>query len=221
MSGLLLADLSSELQEHLGVSSEYSNAWYYLLINRAFWSISDLYPFRLKETNSTLDTVQGTRRYEMPVPYEALRHIVIEEPVTGQHTPLDRMSLVDYETKYQNDSEAEAFPTKYLRYEDDYILYPTPDDVYTVTVHYWTIFDDLADDNTDPLIPRVWHEVILYASVYRGFLKLQDFNKAREMKAHLASIINDIVPTESKEEIDSRNSRISVPDEWTRVDYKG
>lgn len=221
MSGLLLADMRSELSEHLGVDTEYSSAWKDLLINRSFWSVTDLYPFRLKETNSSIDTVAGTRRYEIPILSEMIKNVVIEDSDSGQHTPLRRMSLVDYETKYQNNTDALGTPEKYLRYEDDFIIYPTPNDVFTLIIHYLTIFDDLTDANDDPEIPRVWHEIILYGAVWRGFLKLRDFAASREFKAQQAALVNDIQPTEAKEESDSRYSGLSIPEDLLRVDYQG
>lgn len=225
---LILSVLRTETREHLGVGDEndladdsrsLKDAAVDRLLNRSFWEISDKFPFRLKEATTLVNTVAGTRRYDMPAPYEALRApgITIEEDsVNGKHNPLERMTKVVYESLYSDDSNTEALPTNYIREADSFILYPTPDDVYELTIAYNTPFDDLSDANDDPSdsVPRVWHEIILFGAVWRGWLRYNNYIAHREFQKQQAMLINSIEPIESKEEVDSSSAGLSIPEEW-------
>jgi len=197
-------------------STDLSDAAANLLLNRAYWEIADKFPFRAKEVTSNTATVDGTRRYAMPAPFEALRFISIETD-DGVHIKLNRITRVYYETKYVNDPDAEGQPTDYFREEDDYILYPTPDKVYTVVVGFWSIFDDLSASNITPEMPQVWHEIILLGAIARGWWKLGDYAKAREMRANQLVLINSTAPIEAKEEFDSRMAGIDIPEEMFNI----
>lgn len=225
---LVLSVLRTETREHLGIGDENSiadgsrslnDAAVDRLINRSFWEISDKFPFRLKEATTLFFTVDGTRRYDMPAPYEALRSpgvTITEDSETGQHNPLERMTKVVYEGLYIDNTDSEALPTNYIREADSIILYPTPDDIYEITVAYWTPFDDLSDANDDPAdsVPRVWHEIILFGAVWRGWLRYNNYISSREFKSNQLALINSTTPVESKEEGDSSSSGLSVPEEW-------
>ena len=214
---ILLDDLRVELREHLGVdSTDLSDARADLLLNRSYWATRSKFPFREKEKSSTISTVQGTRRYATPTPFEALRFISIEDPDSKQHNTLDRKTRVWYENEYVNEADSEGKPEGYFREEDDYILFPTPDKVYVLTVGYWGIFNSLSDSNTTPEPPQEWHEILLLGGVWRGFLRFQQFAKADNIRAHQLALINSTVPTEAKEEVDSRMAGVDLPEELTR-----
>jgi hypothetical protein len=206
-----IAELRTELREHLGVDeTELDNTQADLLLNRAYWELLDKFPFREKEVTITFPTVAGTRLYDVPSPFEALRLLSVEDLDDFSHKTLDRMSVLEYEKKYVNQEDSQAKPTHYVREGCAVRLYPTPDDVYTLTMKYWTVLADLSDSNTDPCIPQSWHELILFGGIWRGYLRFGDYQRANNMKAHQVNLINSQVPTESKEEIDSPYAGIEV-----------
>ena len=216
---LTLDDLRAELRAHLGVdSTDLPDASADLLINRSYWEISDKFPFRAKEATSTVSTVVGTRRYAMPAPFEALRFIALEDE-NGKHFHLERWVRQHYETQYVNDTDTRGQPTNYFREADDFILYPTPDAVFALTVGFWSIFDDLSDSNTTPELPQVWHEIILDGAIWRGWKRLGNYGKMREIRAGQVALINSTTPVEVKEEFDSRMAGIELPEGLTGVDW--
>lgn len=224
---LILSVLRSEVREHLGLGDETSlsdsdrtenwkDADIDRLLNRSFWEISDKFPFRLKEGSITRTLTAGERTYAMPAPYEALTMISIVDLVSGEHTPLDRMSMVDYESQYVDDEDAWGVPSKYVREADNYILWVTPDDVYPLVVKFLTPFDDLSDANDDPndSMPRVWHEIILYGAIARGFDRQKNPNMGTLFLNRQVRLINSTSPVEAKEEDDSRHAGLDVHPEW-------
>lgn len=214
---ILLDDLRIELRDHLGVdSADLPDPRADLLLNRSYWSLRSKFPFKEKEKSSTTVTVKGTRRYAMPVPFEALRFIALEDPDSKKHKTLDRKTRVWYENEYTNKADAEGEPVGYFREEDDYILFPTPDKVYALVVGFWGIFNNLSGANITPEPPQEWHEILLLGGVWRGFLRFQQFAKARETRLEQIALINSTVPMEAKEEVDSRMSGVDLPEDLTR-----
>lgn len=218
---MVIDDFRVELREHLGGldSNDLPDTRADLLLNRSYWELEDKFPFRKKEKTSTFNLTIGERKYAMPAPYEALRFISIEMPDTTDkaHEKLIRMGRPEYEGLYVNRTDARGLPTHYIREADDFILWVTPDVAYPLTVGYWGIFSDLSDANPTPEVPQVWHEILLMGAVWRGFLRLEDFAKAQAMKAHQISLIKSTATVESKEETDSRDAGISVPDDLFRI----
>lgn len=202
--------LRDELREHLGVDdNDLPDTAADLLLNRAYWHLIDIYQFREKEVTATFDTIIGTRSYDMPSPFEALRQLSILDQVTQKHKTLDKMTIFQYENSYIEGEDNYGVPTGYVREGCFARLFPTPDDIYTITIKYWTTLADLVAGN-EPNIPQSWHEILLYGAVWRGWLRLGDYARSNQIKMYQASLINDAVPVESKEEFDTHNAGLDV-----------
>jgi hypothetical protein len=215
---LVLADLELELEEHLGLdATDVGQApWTVdridLLLNRSFWEIQYKFPFREKELTATFVTVAGTRLYAIPVLFEALRQLSIEDVNDFSHSVLQRTTIYDYEQRFVNDPSGveQDKPTHYTREGLGIRLLPTPDRVYTVTIKYQTTLADLSTQNNVPVIPQIWHEVILYGAVWRGFMRLGDYARAQAAKAHQRELMAEIQPVEAKEETDTHLGGLDV-----------
>lgn len=180
----------------------YANFSYQALLNQ--------YNFREKEITANMDTVAGTRNYTMPDPHDGLRHISIQDPTSLQWTPLDRMSVDDYMSKWNETEDQRGYPTDYVRESCIFRLWPTPDDVYTLQVRYWGILQDLGASNTTINIPSIWWEPIIHGGVVRaaidlGMREAADFHNKWQEK-----LIEDIASIETKEEEDSHRSGLEV-----------
>jgi len=208
-----LSTLRTELREHLGIdSTDLSDDDANLLINRSWWEIIDKFPFREKEQSTTFNTVDGTRSYALativsPLVYEALRSISVEDPDTKKHTKLEPISEFDYESLYIDSTDEEGKPERYLRENANLILYPTPDQVYEVTVRYNNILSDLSNTIA---IPQSWHEIILFGAIWRGHARFRDYNASELVKRTQTSLISTSVPTEAKEQKDTRLAGLQV-----------
>lgn len=209
------AQLILELRSHLGGldTTDLPDADATLLLNRAYWEVIDKFPFREKEVSQTFPTVMGVRFMGIPVPFEALRQLSIEDPNTFQHVVLNRMTPYDYENTFVNNPDMSQFgmPTNYVREDAGIRLWPTPDQVYSITIKYWTVLSDLVSGSSDPEPPQSWDEIILYGAVWRGFLKFGDFDRAAQMRNHVNALIASAVPTEAKEEFDTHKGGVQVP----------
>lgn len=185
-----------------------------LYLNQAYWELLDKYPFREKEVRGTWPTVVGTRIYNVPNPFEALKHLAIVNPDSMKHEPLRQLGHDVYEQKYIDTSDNRGVPTHYIRESNQMILWPTPDDVYTIVMRYWTTLDDLSASN-DPNMPQSWHELIKYGAIWRAFVDTGDFQRVNAMKKLQENLINSQVPVEAKEEGDNSMAHLEV----IRADY--
>lgn len=189
-----------------------------LLLNLSLWEILNKFNFREVETSYNFQTVLGQSDYIPPTLFEALKLISIEEPNTFKHIPLDRMSPLVYEQNFVNTPSAQGQPTNYLRYNNLIRLYPTPDQVYNLTVYHRVTLADLVTHGTVGL-PREWDELVQDGAIYRGYKQLGDFVKAKQVRQDQIERINSTVPVESKEENDSPNSGINIPSGITVLGY--
>ena len=211
---MALSDLQDEVRELTGDdSTDLPDAALNKLINRAYEKIRDVFPFRVEETTSVaVPTVDGTKSYGMPTGYDHLVSIAIVDD-NSKHFKLERITRQYYETVFVDTTDNEAFPTNYFRENDQIILYPTPDNAYTLVITYNATLTDLSAAGDVPEIPAVWHEILAYGAGWRRFIQLSDYARANALKAHQNTLIADIKPVEAKEDVDFRMAHVEVPDE--------
>lgn len=217
MPGLQLTDIENEVIEHLGLDvTDLTGTWTIdkidQLINRSYWAIRYNNPFREKEASVTFPTQQGIANYQIPTPFEAIRLISIEDINDFSHIPLVRETVFGYESAFVNDptGNQEDKPVYYTREGAGIKLRPTPDQAYTVTVKYLMGLADLSTTNPVTPLPEVWHEIIVYGAVYRGYMRLGDFTRSQAMKANMIELLNQIQPTAAKEETDTHFGGVDV-----------
>lgn len=186
-----------------------------LFINISWWDIMDQFDFREKEAGPlTFVTIAGTRSYDLttktsPVLFDALQRISVEDLNDSTHKNLDLISDWTYENEYTNDTSLESKPTHYFRRGSLIYLWPTPDDVYTISLYYLQILADIPSPG--PVIPQSWHEIIMMGGKWRALLDKQDFSKADEIRKHQTYLINSRTPVKIKELADTKMSGSEYP----------
>jgi hypothetical protein len=182
-----------------------------LLLNESWWEIMDKFNFREKESTGTEDTVAGQINYPAPKPFEAIRQISITDPNTGQHYKLLRMLPSTYENYVNDDPAQNDMPTHYVREGCLFRLWPTPDNIYTLTLKYLTVLPDL-DEVLFPIppIPQVWGELIKMGGIWRRFRDIGDVTRMTVYTNVQVRLINSTSPVETKEEYDSKEARLEV-----------
>lgn len=219
--GLDIVSLRRQLREHCGLigddqselpdtdTSDKTGADTYL--NRSYWEILDKYKFRDKEVIASFPTVVGTAFYHIPSSFEALQNISIKDINTGQYTPLDRITTDVYNQIFIDTTDDYSKPEKYVRQGNGIRLWRTPDAIYTLKLLYWAELVDLSTGNPDPLIPREWHEVILFGALARALMGVSRDNLGAQVaRGWQSSLINNMTLTEEKEKDDSHRAGLEV-----------
>lgn len=208
--GLSVAQLTAKLRKATGQDSDdLPDDDATLQLNIAYWEVIDIFPVREKEVRVTFPTVAGVRAYNAPTPFEALKHLAIKDLNSEAHTPLDQMGHDVYEQKYDETSDTQAKPTHYVREGCQFLLYPTPDQEYIITMRYWTTLADLSNTQ-NPNIPQSWHELIYLGALWREFLDIGDHQRMASTIKVWERTANIRVPVEAKEEVNNPRAGLEV-----------
>lgn len=216
--GLNIAQLRAETLSHLGVSAldydpDASTTNIDLLLNRSWWEIIDRYDFKQKEDIKTFQTIVGQRNYILntmisPNLLEAINVISIIDLQDGSHKNLDVINENWYEDNYNDQITQQTQPTNYFHNNEYIYLYPTPDQIYTINIWHKFILTDVSA--SDPTIPQIWHEQIVYGAAYRGLLKMRDYTAANTIRSYQLSLIQSISSTDAKEDRLNKMSGVQV-----------
>ena|SRR5690606_35710101 len=215
--GMTLQQIRDSLRRHTGTDSQdLDDDVADELISRAYEELSDKYPFREKDYRldfvtsiDPLITPRYQNKYSFPANFVAVRVVSVTD-CNGMKHKLERMTRSELEMVTNTESYADAMPTHYVRDSDCLILWPRPDQEYSITVRYEKSLSDLINANDEPDLPRSWHEIILLGAVFRGFLEFGDNNRAQIYKDQQLALIRSSVPVESKEEFDATKSGVEV-----------
>lgn len=201
-----LPELRNELKLHLGLPEGHLNfddTRLDLLINRSFWEITDKLPFRYERSVEEETLTAGNKEHLLLSgdPFEAIIEIGIYDSETNKRYPLSRINEHEFESIHKgSDEQYRGMPTKYLRSGDYIWLDPVPDKAYTLIIHHDITIEDYSNALPDSVLPKVWHEVILFGAVYRGYVALGDMVRAQEFRNMQINFINSATAQESKEE---------------------
>lgn len=186
-----------------------------LILNQSWWELLNKFDFREKESAYTITASAGDYTYPVDNLQEAFQSASVLNPTTQQSTKLVPMSQAFFQDNYNENAvlqtQYQAQPELYYRYNSDIVLYPVPDQAYTITVQMLMTLSDLATGNY-PDVPREWDEIILYGAVWRVFIETGDVERADSFVNHQARLINNMVPVKSKEESDyTRTAKLTTP----------
>lgn len=202
---LSVNQIDADLVKHCGNISDtdISPSDRLLQINKSFWEIADKFEFREAEGEYLFNTVAGTRSYSVPGSFDAMQSLSFENPETFIHTPVTPWDKKDYESSYVNKIDNRSSPVHYYREADKLVLFPTPDKVYPMIMKYLKTLDDLISGGTVS-IPRGWDEPILFGASYRCWIILGNRDTATWFRNQQVNMIESLIPTKAKEELDNR-----------------
>lgn len=219
--GLSLAQIRNEVLEECGIDAVDLDAAgsdnLDLIINQSWWEIMDKFDFREKQDDAIISTVVGQRDYNLAstilaadaVAFEALRGVFLLDPDTNEHQPLDEISIRKYETLYNEDEESRDEPTNYVRDGGIIRLWPTPDDVYDITLYFLKTLSDVAAGGPD--VPQAWHEIIKYGAIWRTHHRFRDYTSAKEVRDTQLALIASAQTNVGKEDKYKGQIGVSVP----------
>jgi len=133
------------------------------------------WPFNHETHNETL--VAGTTRYDIPtnakhVDYDTFR-IRGDSGLNVEGRNLDQIDYKEYLNKYveqEDETDVGSIPVYVFETPDNnYGLYPYPDEAYTLTFEYYKIPDSLTAATDVPTIPERFRHVIADGAVMYGF----------------------------------------------------
>lgn len=204
---LTLALLRSDLRDHLVKNStNLIDADADRLLNRTWWALSSQLRFSERDAVHTFTTVAGTEAYAFPTDSEAIQRVTVQYVDSSAWDPLTKID--DWNMFVQKDDTDRAYPTHYARRGSEFILWPNPDDAYSVRVKYLRTLADIQA--TGPDAPQEWHEVILWGAIARGFFSFGDWDRGSKAQAQQALYITSLDTEEIRDTEDRAFSGLRV-----------
>lgn len=145
-------------------------------INKALSEIWCSYPFPFRNKTFTITTSSGNTQYSTP------NGNIIKKSVSGKQVYSVRIgkNYLEFLDDYETLEDKEDKPTGFYIKNDSLFLYPTPDDVYTVTIEYLTLaigendFGDsvysLQNDEDTIDVPEKYENIFKNALITKSML---------------------------------------------------
>lgn len=161
-----LLDIRTSLRKRIGNPDANSvpDADLNEVINEAYQEICDEYRFRATRELATFSTVVGANAYGLPS--NCLRVKKVKD-CTNDNRILKRTH--EWALENTSDTDTPGKPLNYALYENYIKLFPTPNGIYTISLHYQLLITDLASDSDIPIIPDPWHRGLILFSRYKYY----------------------------------------------------
>ena len=178
-----------------------NKAYLTLCTKNRFWTLKKNFDFPELETTATANTVDGTAYITTPTDAYILRHL----HNNTDDVPMRPIGYLDYANKTDRaDTSAEGAPTQWLRSGTKLYLYPTPDAVYVIGIHYRKR-PTLLTAGTDVTVLGVeWDEPIVMLAEYQLHLHFHDYEKATKTKEEWLDLVAGIMGAYDKPQEDAR-----------------
>src|SRR5262245_21689662 len=159
-------------------------------IANSYLSLGSSLPFETLEDSATPTTSPGLDNYPYPPTARGIKSIVIGIPAANPQTfpPLIKknMALLD---RY---GPQPGVPSLWAPWGSQYFLRQIPNDSYTLSIRFWirpqiqrVVGSTNADPATQIFVPDDWLEVLDYSAQLRGYMDLQEFDKAQTIRVLL------------------------------------
>lgn len=212
MSRMTLQQMRDGVRRALGVDEDdegFDDSGVDMYLNRSWWEISAMFKFKERESSTNFNTVDGTAAIDLDTTsVEAVQGVSIKDINSLQYSPLEEMTLRDYDTNFVDRTEAKGKPTHFIRRDDDIILWPTPNDEYVVRVWHLAILADIISSGVT--IPHEWDEVIMLGGAWRGAVDLGDSTKKRLLKETQMELLGTKETVDVKEKVNRAFSGVQV-----------
>lgn len=176
-TGETLLSLRNELRLMLGNRGDIPQTRYDLWLNQAYIDVATSLDIDVLRSSYGFTTVADQPFYMLPAAVFSTRGASLINTVLYPETggkPLEKSNLDEFRAaKYVRD-----VPRSYFREGKMLVLWPVPDQAYTIAVDYVVRPSYMVNPTDSPILPLEFHEVILQAARQKGFAALLEFDKS-------------------------------------------
>ena len=175
MAARTLAQLQTAVQDYgygsdtASVQTDFLNASYRRLAGRRRWKW-------LEAQNSTLTTTVGNSIYTIPLTdmrtLDAVRLTESDGVTTHYITPFQEQDL---RSLYHRDLGQNGLPRGWTQYAGKLWLWPTPDQIYTVTFDYIKNITPMVSSTDTTLVPENYDDILVWDTVIRLAIRQRDW----------------------------------------------
>jgi hypothetical protein len=141
------------------------------LINEALAAVSAEEDWPWLQTSANITTVAGTAAYAAPAGWVHTKQLYI-----NLYDPMIYLSLAEIDSISTTDT---GQPQMFTVYDEDIVLRPVPDAVYTVVHQYNRSETALAADGDTPLMPSIFHYAIVTLAAKLAHDRQRDLQRSQ------------------------------------------
>jgi hypothetical protein len=207
--GETLASLRSELKKMLAGRTDVDLPRLNLWINFAYQDLASSLEIDDLKSAYGFPTVAGQPLYQVPAVVGSTRSAALIDPVNSPIYGGRPLMKTDVDNYYREENRSD-YPQKYFREAGLIVLYPTPDQAYTVALNFWIRPANLVNETDSPILAYEWHEAILLMARAKAFSALLEFEAAQAAQNDYVNLIRRKVDRTQRED-EGRIITSSVP----------
>lgn len=174
IAGLTYGELQEEVLAHQFSDSKYRpfvRKW----LNQAQRRAVIESEMRIQESAQSYTTGAEDSGYGLPSDFSRLIDLFYVE----NHELVVPMDVREFDAL----PSAAGRPYAYTVRGGEVIFYPTPDAIYSFTLRYWRLPQDMVNESDLPEIPAQYHELLIAYAMRKAFLREDDFQAAQQWEA--------------------------------------
>lgn len=147
-------------------------------IKFGYYDLATTLPFETLEDTETNQTTYGIDSYDYPETARAIKSLSLSVQNAPRQLNKKNIQVID---QYQTQNP--AVPAIWAPFGSQYVLRPVPNGTYPMIVRFW-VTPQFAAVITDTVImvPPDWIEIVSYEAQMRGYLDLQEPDKAANIR---------------------------------------
>lgn len=157
---MTLAEIRNSIRVRLGVASNdafYTNEVLTDIVNEGLYAMCMEADWPWLQVSTTFSTAAGTQAYTPPASWVRTKALTPDEGADS----LVLLSLIEIR-EFGDEEEDRGFPRYYTVWDEDILIAPVPDEIYTIKHDYIRTEDQLDQDNDTPILPVQWHYALVH-----------------------------------------------------------
>lgn len=196
--GKTLAGMRDRLASELGNREDLSTDQLNELINESYRDLSTSLDVPEMKGSFGFSTIAGQPFYLLPQGIRSVTRLSVLPPDNTIGGPLPALRKLSVDT-YRDLPDLSGAPSSAFRWTKMLVLYPTPDDVYTVSADIRVKVSDLIQDTDSPLLDEEWHEAIYRGAKARGFDSTFNDTRAALQENQMTRLVRRKIDTEEED----------------------
>lgn len=212
--GETLSSIRDDVAEQTGNRNGILPATYDKYINRAYKNLAGMIRLKQLDASFSIDTVVNQPFYMLPDAVSFLKRVSYIDTLLFDGGA--ELAMIDEQT-FRNFPDIDATnPRTYFRYNRMLVLYPTPNDVWSLTIDCKITPQPLVNDTDSPILPVEFHEALIEFAKSRVFRASRQTIMAIQAQNDGLAIIRPLLNADA-EELDSAEFGLAPARKWAQM----
>lgn len=187
-------EMYGEVREFFSNNTVFTTTQSKAYVNRVYAETALQFRFyELESVDATLVTVASTATVAVT---SGTRRVILLKDTTNKRVL--RFRSLEWMEEQDDSGDVISQPEYFTRFGTNLILWPIPDDVYTLRMRYRKLPTALSADGDTPVFPTEWHGYLVLKAASKAAFKLGLDERAMTLKNEALGLLKEISedPTE-------------------------